>query len=191
MIQSIALIAGAAALLFSAAGTLAWPGAWVFLIEITGLAIGMSLLPNRCRFAGLLPSRTASPTQGLFHQTYAAMAYIAWLTFMALDAARFHWSEVPLWLQATGANGIFLSVYLAYLIFRKGARAIPSFHHVRNTMHAGNVLSLVGTALLLGSFWGLALVPILFFLLSRMESAPGTVGYGHVPYRYRLVPFIW
>ncbi len=39
------------------------------------------------------------------------LLFIAWLILMPLDAVRFGWSDVPVWLQVLGALGIMLSFY--------------------------------------------------------------------------------
>jgi protein-S-isoprenylcysteine O-methyltransferase Ste14 len=66
-------------------------------------------------------------------------------------------------------------------------------------MYAGGLLFLVGTSLLLGSWWGLAAVPVLAVLLGiriRIEEKAlraGLEGYDDYAQRvrYRLVPLIW
>jgi protein-S-isoprenylcysteine O-methyltransferase Ste14 len=49
------------------------------------------------------------------------LLFIAWLILMPLDAVRFGWSDVPIWLQILGALGIMLSVYGMYLVYRENA----------------------------------------------------------------------
>jgi protein-S-isoprenylcysteine O-methyltransferase Ste14 len=66
-------------------------------------------------------------------------------------------------------------------------------------MYSGAVLFFVGAALLLGSWWGVALSPlfaVLFAIRSRIEERtlieglPGYADYA-ARVRYRLVPGLW
>ena len=70
---------------------------------------------------------------------------------------------------------------------------------VRHPMYAGAVAFFVGTPLLLGSWWGLAVTPALIVLLSvralleertLADELPGYRDYA-ARVRYRLVPGIW
>ena len=51
--------------------------------------------------------------------------WCAWFVVMALDAARFRWSDVPLWLQVLGAIAIAVSMYIMHLIMRTNSFAAP------------------------------------------------------------------
>ena len=104
-----------------------------------------------------------------------------WLVLMAFDAVRFHWSQVPVWVQIAGAVLIALCMYVFYLTFRENSYAAPvvkiqterghrvvttgPYAYVRHPMYAGALLLFVGAPLLLGSWYGLAAALVLIALL--------------------------
>ncbi|MFL5819938.1 MAG: methyltransferase family protein [Solirubrobacteraceae bacterium] len=212
--------AGLAALLFASAGTLAWPAAWIFLaIMVAGSAVFEVMLLRHD--PGLLAERLAPPIQRgqkgwdkIWIVAFICL-FFAWLSLMALDAVRFGWSHVPAWLQGLGGGGILAYFWISYLIFRENTFVAPvvklqldrghhvvstgPYAHVRHPMYAGAVLYLVGTALLLGSWYGLAASVVLIAGLAVRavleERALAAELHGYRAYmrrvRYRLVPGIW
>jgi protein-S-isoprenylcysteine O-methyltransferase Ste14 len=83
----------------------------------------------------------------------------------------------------------------------RGHRVIDSgpYAWVRHPMYSGSLLFLVGTALLLGSWWGVAMTPlfaVLFGIRTGIEEralTAGLPGYGDYTsrVRYRLLPGVW
>jgi protein-S-isoprenylcysteine O-methyltransferase Ste14 len=83
----------------------------------------------------------------------------------------------------------------------RGHHVISSgpYAFVRHPMYSAAVLFMVGTALLLGSWWGTAISPvfaILFAVRIRIEERTLTTGLpGYADYaarvRYRLLPGVW
>jgi protein-S-isoprenylcysteine O-methyltransferase Ste14 len=145
----------------------------------------------------------------------AALLWAAWLAFMPLDAVRFGWSHMPAWVQGLGALSLLLMAYLVYLTFRENSFAAPvvriqrerghkvvttgPYRYVRHPMYAGAMFFFLGTPLLLGSWYGLALAPLMMGMLAlravmeeRMLSAEleGYADYA-ARVRYRLIPLIW
>lgn len=143
------------------------------------------------------------------------LLWCAWFVVMALDAVRFGWSHMPLWLQALGVLAIAVSMYVMFLIMRTNSFAAPvvkiqaerghrvisdgPYAVVRHPMYSGALLLILGTPLLLGSWWGLALSPVLILLFAvravmeertLMAELPGYVGYA-ARVRYRLIPGVW
>src|SRR4029077_13307759 len=114
-VQTCVCLALRARLLFVAAGTLHWPAAWVLLAElgILGFASGLWLAwtdPHllRERMSPLVPRG-----QETFDRTLMkiiSLAFVVWLVFMPLDACRFGWSHVPLWVRWIGAIAIAVSL---------------------------------------------------------------------------------
>jgi len=140
---------------------------------------------------------------------------LGWYGLMALDAARWQRSHVPLWLAVVGAILIVASIPVVLLTFRentyattavrvqeeRGHRVISTgpYAYVRHPLYAGALLFLVGTPLLLGSWSGLVLsiVPIVGLgVRARLEERvlreqlPGYETY-LTRVRYRFVPGIW
>ena len=205
--------------LFLAAGTIAWPAGWIYLILLYGwLLIGILLLLKYN--PGLLAERIniSPPNQKAWDKVFVLLLnvfFFAWVILMPLDAVRFHWSWMPLWLQVVGGIALVVSFVLMSLTFRENSYLSPMvrvqeergqtvistgpYHLVRHPMYAGGLFMFLGTPLLLGSWYGLLLV-VLFLpaLLVRTVLEERTLRQelsGYEDYmkqvKYRLVPYIW
>jgi protein-S-isoprenylcysteine O-methyltransferase Ste14 len=147
--------------------------------------------------------------------TIMPLLWLGWLPLMALDAVRYQTSFVPGWLQCLGAVILAASFFIVYLTYRENSYAAPvakiqrerghtaittgPYEYVRHPIYASGLLSYLGTPLLLGSWYGLAIVPIMSALLAframmeeRMLKAELD---GYPEYaarvRYRLLPMVW
>ncbi|MBP0593697.1 isoprenylcysteine carboxylmethyltransferase family protein [Paraburkholderia sp. LEh10] len=219
-VQTSFWLAGMGVLLFGAAGTLAWPGAWCYLIElgVLGLWVGVwlahydpALLAERL---GPFSQRGQSTWDKIF-LACVAIVWCAWLVLMGLDARRFHSSSLPPSLQVAGALAILVSMVAMRSVFRANSFAAPvvriqterghkvsdsgPYAYVRHPMYGWAILFLAGTPLMLGSWWGLACVPLLIVGLAyravleeRMLCAQ-LEGYAEYAQRvrYRFVPHVW
>ena len=93
--------------LFLAAGTVAWAPGWIFLGLFLGFTIALSVWLLR-HDPGLLTERMTGigkRDQKRWDKVFFALAnllFLGWLVVMPLDAVRFHWSHVPVWLHAAG-----------------------------------------------------------------------------------------
>lgn len=205
--------------LFLAAGTLAWPAGWIYLILLYGwLFIGILLLLKYN--PGLLAERmNVSPSnQKTWDKVFILLLYVfffAWLILMPLDAVRFHWSWMPLWLQVVGAVAMVVSFILMSLVFRensylsatvrvqeeRGQTVITTgpYHYVRHPMYAGGLFMFLGTPLLLGSWYGFLLILLFLpaFLVravleerTLLQELPGYDAY-MTQVKYRLIPYVW
>jgi len=83
-----------------------------------------------------------------------------WLVFISLDAVRFHWSPVPVWVQALGAAVLLCSFGLFFIVFRensflstvvrvqsdRGHKVVSTgpYHYVRHPMYAAMLIFIVG-----------------------------------------------
>ena len=209
-----------AALLFVCAGTLLWPAGWAFMALFFGFALAIILWLAR-KEPELLAERMSSPMQSgqpLWDKVFVVavmVLFVAWLILMPLDAVRFGWSEVPGWLQILGALGVVLSFYIMFLTFRENAflavvvkvqeergQSVVStgpYRYIRHPMYASTFLFFPGSALLLGSWWGLLLcVALLGLLVWRIPLEErmlenGLAGYDEYArkVRYRLIPRVW
>jgi protein-S-isoprenylcysteine O-methyltransferase Ste14 len=216
----IAEFAVFAALLFVSAGTLLWPAGWVFMAIFFGFALVIVLWLGR-EDPGLLAERLSTPIQrGQPHWdkvfvVAVALLFVFWLILMPLDAVRFGWSEVPGRLQFLGAVGLVLSFYIIFLTFRENAYLAPvvklqeergqrvvstgPYRYVRHPMYASMFLFFPATALLLGSWWGLLLCPVILGLLVWRTTLEDRLlqnelaGYDEYArnVRYRLIPGVW
>jgi protein-S-isoprenylcysteine O-methyltransferase Ste14 len=206
--------------LFLAADTVFWPAGWVFLVLFFGFTVALSRWLLRHN-PGLLAERmtgTGKPDQKTWDKVFFVFAnvfFLAWLVLMPLDAVRFHWSQVPGWLQMVGAILLLCSFYLFFLTFRENAYLSPAvriqnergqtvvstgpYRYVRNPMYATIIVFIVGTTLLLGSWYGLVLGLILIIAIAlRAVQEERTLraelpGYNEFMTRvkYHLIPYIW
>jgi len=217
--QFIVLVAVLALAEFAPAGTLFWPAGWAFLLLFGGFFLGTNVWLAKNN-PGLLQERLrlARPDQQGWDKFLFPILYLfpaAWLAFISLDAVRFHWSNVPAWIQGLGLLILFASFALFFLTFRentylstvvriqeeRGHQVISSgpYRIVRHPMYTGIVLFMAGTPLLLGSWYGLLLGLVLDILLVRrtiLEERTLTQGLeGYSAYmgrvRYRFIPHIW
>jgi protein-S-isoprenylcysteine O-methyltransferase Ste14 len=209
-----------AALLFGAAGTVRWPAAWAYLILFFTGAFWITLLLAR-RDPALLAERLKSPWQkgqpfwDKFFILPMTIAWCAWLVLMGLDAVRFRWSVMPVWLQCAGAAMIVLSFWMIGRVFRenpfltavvriqteRGHRVVSTgpYATVRHPLYASMLIYLPSTALMLGSWKGLA-ASVVFLggivfrtAMEDRELQRGLAGYPEYAarVRYRLIPLIW
>ncbi|HET6892613.1 MAG TPA: isoprenylcysteine carboxylmethyltransferase family protein, partial [Pyrinomonadaceae bacterium] len=144
-----------------------------------------------------------------------ALVFFVWLVLMPLDAVRFRWSHVPLWIQWGGALLLLASFYIFYLTFRENTYLSPAvrvqrdrgqtvistgpYRYVRHPLYAGFVLFALGTTLLLGSGYGLFVALLLIAMIAWRAVQEERVlrdelaGYSDymMQVRYRLVPHLW
>ncbi len=220
LVRTVLYLVVIGAILFGAAGTFAWPQAWIYLALTAALSFGGGFWLAR-HDPGLLAERLGSLIQRdqkgwdkLFMSLMLAL-WIGWLVLIALDAKRYHWSHVPLALQLAGFVLLCLGSYLVGLTFRENSYAAPvvkiqkerghrvvttgPYAYVRHPMYAGALPILVGAPLLLGSWWGLAAASGIVLLIAVRavleERMLKTELDGYADYaarvRYRLVPHLW
>lgn len=227
MIPNVRILAGQIAgmflvfalALFLAAGTIAWLAGWIFLVLFFGFVVAISLWLLRHN-PGLLLERMKGykPIQEAWDKIFVILAnlvFITWLVLMPLDAVRFRWSQVPVWLQMFGAVVLLCSFVLFFLTFRENSYLSPvvriqeergqtvvstgPYHYVRHPMYSALLLFVPGTAFLLGSWYGLLMGLVLVGMVAvRAVLEERTLraelqGYGaymeHV--EYRLIPHVW
>ena len=208
------------ALLFVPAGTLDWLAGWAFM----GLLCGVTVVVVRMLARDdpeLLRERMSSPIQRdqpLWDRVLLStllVLFVAWLILMPLDAVRFGWSEVPVWLQIVGALGVLFSFYGMYLTFRENAYlylvvklreesgqtvvTTGPYRYVRHPMYAFSLVFFAATALLLGSWLGLLFSTLLMALIilrtalkdrTLKRGLVANAGYAGTV-RYRLIPHVW
>lgn len=201
-------------LLFLPAGTLAYPGAWLFLslLFLPMLILGTVLLIKAPKLLEKrLNHREKESTQkGVI--ALSGLLFPAGFILSALDF-RFWWSEVPLWLTVI-ASILFLSGYAMYaevmrenaylsrtVEVQEGQKVISTglYGVVRHPMYLATLLMFLPIPLILGSFWGLipmALYPAVIVIRIQNEEQVLTEGLeGYAEYKnkvkYRLLPFVW
>jgi protein-S-isoprenylcysteine O-methyltransferase Ste14 len=205
--------------LFLPAGTIAWPAGWVCLVLFFGSSVAISLWLLKYN-PGLLKERMTMfrADQKSWDKIFFVMMevlFFAWMVLMPLDAVRFRWSYMPVWLQIVGAIALVSSFYLFFLTFRENSYLSPMvriqkdrgqtvvstgpYHYVRHPMYAALLLFVPGIALLLGSWYGLLAGVIIVGMVARRavleermlrEELQGYDAY-MARVKYRFVPHVW
>lgn len=219
LLQNTILTVAMGALLFASAGTLHWASAWAFLIAAALLGplcgwwlyrLDPALLAERLR---PVIQREQPPADKAFIIAFIA-AILAWLIAMGLDRRHLA-SDMPLALQSVGFVLYLACMLFTMWVFRENSFAAPvvklqaeraqrvistgPYAHVRHPMYSGMILFFAGVPLMLGSWWGLAMAPLLLVLLAvriRIEERTLREGLsGYADYaarvRYRLLPGVW
>jgi protein-S-isoprenylcysteine O-methyltransferase Ste14 len=141
------------------------------------------------------------------------VGFLGWMGLMARDASRTNFAAVPAWLQVVGGFLVGAGFFGGWLAFRENTFAAPvvkiqegqtpidtgAYGVVRHPMYAGALLYLVGLPLLLDSWGGLMLTPMLILALAwRIVREERTLraelpGYNEYAARvhYRLIPHVW
>jgi protein-S-isoprenylcysteine O-methyltransferase Ste14 len=220
VLQTGAWLAFTAVLLFVPAGNWRWTQAWAFLaiFAVGAFAFGVWLWR---RDRALLASRLGRPVQPgqptwdrIFLLTFIPI-WCGWLVLMALDAQRWRTSEVPTAFNVAGAALVIAGFFATLVVFRENSFAAPvvrvqsereqrlidtgPYALVRHPMYASGALYLAGMPLLLGSWYGLLVVPLMILgmaaravleerLLER--ELPGYSEYMK-RVRYRMIPGVW
>ena len=175
IVQTLIWFCTMAILLFLAAGTLAWPGAWAYLILMIVLSFTLGIDLAR-RDPGLLQERMGSPLQRDQPAADKVLLIVlllfifVWLVLMGLDGKRFAWSSVPALVQVLGALITLWSIWFCYRAMHENSFAAPvvklqrergqrvistgPYAFVRHPMYFGAAFYFIGVALLLGSWWG-------------------------------------
>jgi protein-S-isoprenylcysteine O-methyltransferase Ste14 len=212
------LVVGVA--LFLPAGTMAWPAAWVGLILFLGYVVAQGLwLVSRNpgllaeRMTGLRKPGRKAWDRALFGAFQTLL--LAWLILMPLDAVRFGWSHIAVWLQGIGAVLLLGSFALLFVTFRENPYLSPAvrvqtergqkvistgpYRYVRHPMYAAIIPYFLGTALLLGSWYGALFGWVLAGMLAGRAVLEERVLRAELPgyaeymaqVKYRFIPHVW
>ena len=204
-----------ATVLFLAAGTLRWPAAWVYLgVYVACYTIGLAWV-TRVNPAVINERGRRDDNIEAFDRTFHRLMPVLIFGGLLLGGLdfRFGWSAVPMALQVVGLALVVVALTLAVWVLatnayaarvvrlQDGHRVISDgpYHFVRHPMYSGTVLSWVGSALALGSWWMLipAAAGIVLFIwrtgredATLQEKLPGYAEYA-TRTRYRLLPGVW
>ncbi len=209
-----------AAIIFGSAGTMMWPAGWAFLVILFGSAIPFAgslakldpaLMEERLK----MPIQKGQPFWDKILVSFFILSMLLWMLTPGLDAIRFGWSAMPVWLQVAGGMALLACIYLHYVIMRensylatavkiqadRGQKLISTgpYAIVRHPFYGAIILFLVSVGLLLGSLWALilsvvptALLAIRCVLEERLLAIELD---GYADYmrrvRYRLIPYVW
>lgn len=206
--------------LFLGAGTLAWAAGWIFIALFFVFVFAITLWLFRYNPDLLNERMTISRSdQKAWDKIYTFVlifvVFLAWLVLMPLDAVRFHWSQVPVWLQVVGVLVMLCSFYLFFVTYRensylsgmvriqedRGQKVVSTgpYHYVRHPMYAAALLLFIGTPLLLGSWYGLLgglILDVMIAVRAVLEESmlrKELEGYDAymAQVKYRLIPYVW
>lgn len=217
LVQVLFILGIDAAILLMAAGTMAWPAAWVYLgmrvlsFLIAGLMI-IRVNPEIINERGRKPKNTKAFDQ-VFAVIYTPLVLI--LPLVAGFDFRFGWSSMPTWLRIAGLVGTIPAVMFPYWAMmvnnyltttvriqeERGHQVVSEgpYAYVRHPMYAGMILAAACTPLLLGSWWamipGQLIVAAALWRTSQEDKVlqaelPGYAAYAQRT-RYRLLPGVW
>ena len=201
-------------MLFIPAGTVYYPGAWIFvaLLFIPMLILGVLLFVKSPR---LLEKRLNNKESEKTQKGVIALSGLMFPVGFVLSALdfRFGWSAVPSWLVILSSI-LFLTGYVAYAeVMREnaylsrtvevqdGQEVISTglYGIVRHPMYLATLFMFLPLPLILGSFFGFipfALYPVVTVIRILNEEKVLTEGLcGYKEYKtkvkYRLIPFVW
>jgi protein-S-isoprenylcysteine O-methyltransferase Ste14 len=179
-----------AALLFLPARTLGYWQAWTFLVVFGASALAITLylmkhdpkLLERRVHAG--PTAEKETSQKII-QSITALGFMAMLVLPALDH-RFHWwPAVPFFASVAGDVLVAIGFLIIFFVYKENTFASATievysdqkvvssglYALVRHPMYMGGFVFFVGTALSLGSWWGL--FAFLIMMPAFVSAAPG------------------
>jgi protein-S-isoprenylcysteine O-methyltransferase Ste14 len=205
-------------LIFLPAGSIGWKPGWIFLgFFVLAIAISALILARVNPMIYRARSRIQPGTKGWDKALLAIIlpSMIMIVPVAALDAGRFHWSNVPDWLVGLGYLAMLGSIAVTTWaqavnpFFEPGVRIQSERHQkvidtgpyrlVRHPGYVGALLLFFGMALSLGSFWALipaALASAILVLRTSLEDwllRAELTGYAAYSSRvqWRLIPGIW
>jgi protein-S-isoprenylcysteine O-methyltransferase Ste14 len=219
LLQNIIWIFGMGAVLFLSAGTWHWTAGWIFLatMAVLGLADGLWLARSD---PDLLTERMNSMMQPgqptadkIFIVAFGCIALV-WFIVIGLER-RTQTASMPAILQVLGFVLLLLSNVFVMWVMRTNSFAAPvvkiqtergqrvihtgPYAYVRHPMYSGTILFFAGLPLLLGSWFGLIMMPLfvlLFGYRATLEERTLIAGLpGYTDYvtrvRYRMIPGVW
>ena len=207
------------AVMFAAAGTLAWVNGWIlvalvlldWLVSLAILArVNPEVLNARSRV-----SRENTLWFDRLNMAVVPVLTVAGVIVMAFDAVRFQWSVMPFWLSIVGiilvlpayACGTWTIAvnrffeWTARLQSDRGQYVCTSgpYSFIRHPGYACYIVTKLAYPLILGSWWGFlpgGILIVLFIIRTALEDLalqrdlPGYREYaGRV--KYRLLPPVW
>ncbi|MGB3475466.1 MAG: isoprenylcysteine carboxylmethyltransferase family protein [Mycobacterium sp.] len=204
-------------LLFWPAGTFDYWQAWVFLAVYAVISIACCIYWGLTNPAVLQRRLLGGPkAETRLAQKLASTALITVFTAVFVVSAldhRFGWSTVPTAASVLGEVVVVLGLALGVLAIVQNGYAAANitvedeqpviatgmYALVRHPMYFSALVTMVGLALALGSYWGLtgalASVPILVVRILDEEQLLSQELAGYREYtqrvRYRLVPYLW
>jgi len=216
ILQFILSIPIMVAILFWPAGTLLWPEAWIYIILQLGYAIILTLYFLKHDPELIKKRMEMKIPPKLWDKLIMAPLILVMTSLMiipGLDAIRYGWSSIPLYLEVIGFIGFLLSSYWIFLVMKensyllktveiqKNQKVVSSgpYKYVRHPMYSSAIIMFFSIALALGSLYALipaALSSIALIIRTHFEDKTLQKDLkGYKEYikktRYRLLPGFW
>jgi protein-S-isoprenylcysteine O-methyltransferase Ste14 len=207
------------ALIFGGAGTFAWPEGWLYiLMQLSSWAIMVLWLrkhnPELLKVRAELWKRVTKPWDKAIVVLLFA-GFVPMFVLPGLDAIRYQWSEIPLFLEVLGFAGIFASSGLILWVLQtnpyssavvevqkeRGHKTITTgpYQYVRHPMYVGAIVNVLAIPLALGSLItfipGIILTVVVVVRTYLEDKTLHQELEGYTAYaetvKYRLVPGVW
>lgn len=206
--------------IFGAAGTTDYTGGWLYLGVMMAVSLVFGLYgaradPDLLRERLKPPLQKDQPLADKLIVVPILLLVVGGTAFMAADAARWRLSHMPPSGQWFGCALLLAALLFMFWTMRTNRFAAPvvkiqeergqtlvtsgPYAMVRHPLYFGTLFFVAATSLMLGSWWGLATVPLValgFAIRIRLEEQTlreGLPGYDDYArrVRWRLIPFIW
>jgi len=203
--------------LFISAGTLNWMNGWVyfgliFAYELIYILLLMKINPGLLNERGKFVKEGTKSFDKVYAVLYLPLSYMV-LIISGLDAVRYGWSTMHLWMTLIGLVMIIPAFYLSFwaiavnsyfectVQIQEDQQVCTSgpYHMVRHPGYAAGIVSVLAAPLILGSWWGLVpsiIISIMLVIRTALEDSTlqkELSGYKEYTKstRYRLLPLIW
>ncbi len=206
------------ALFFVPAGTLKWTEAWILIVLYIVSVFGV-LFWLKKNDPALLKERMQRKKNVKTWDRILILFYVFFLMILlittGLDAVRFRWSHVPLFLKIFGFLGFIPAFILGFWAMRENTFLSDAvriqedrdhtvcqtgpYKYVRHPMYVGIIIIMLSLPFALGSYYALipAVIIIVLFIFraaledkTLQEELPGYKEYTETV-RFRLIPRVW
>jgi protein-S-isoprenylcysteine O-methyltransferase Ste14 len=216
IVQFIIAIPVMMAIIFWPAGTLKWAEGWIYLILQLGYAIILTFyfLKNNPE---MIKKRMELKIPPKLWDKFALLAIVIVMTALliipGLDAVRYQWSSIPLYLEIIGFALFIISSYWIFLVMKENSYLLKTveiqknqkvvstgpYKYVRHPMYSTTIIMVFSIALALGSLY--TLIPAILAtitLMIRTQLEDKTLQKelkGYIAYtkktKYKIIPGIW
>lgn len=174
----------------------------------------MRINPRLLNERGKFVKEGTKPFDKVFGVLYLPLTYLI-LIIAGLDAVRYEWSIMPLWITLLGVIMTIPTYFVGFwamvensnfectctVRLQEEQRVCKSgpYRIVRHPGYAAGIVSVLITPLILGSWWGLvpgAIIPVMLVIRTALEDRTlqrelsGYKEYTRSTH-YRLIPLIW